>query len=377
MRKSVSAKAIEPASTLSFVEELKRQWVATIDALVHPLMIVDSTYTVSKANRAMAKMSGKDVKEILGQKCYQVFADRKSPCPGCGLKLTETSKKASTFHLENIRGEQIYEATAQPIVGDNNTLDGVVVIYHDRTEARKIEERLRQNDKLSSIGMLAGGIAHEINNPLGGILIFSQMLLREMDKASPHYQDVVEIEAATQRCKEIVTSLLDFARMQPSRSDKTKQDQFDIIEAIQTAKRFAMVAPNSRKVEVREKFPKNGLPITGNRNKVIQVLLNIMQNAIQAMPGGGVLHLKASESEHNGSPAALVEIRDTGIGIPSEIQDKIFDPFFTTKEQGQGTGLGLAICFGIIEEMGGTIELSSKVNKGTTFRIFFPKGETL
>lgn len=135
-----------------------------------------------------------------------------------------------------------------------------------------------------------------------------------------------------------------------------------------------MVTPNSRKIEVKEKFPKKGLLVSGNRNRAIQVLLNIIQNAIQAMPDGGSLHLKASESTFNDAPAALVEIRDTGIGIPPEIKDKIFDPFFTTKEPGQGTGLGLAICFGIMEELGGSIELTSKVNKGTTFKVFFPIG---
>lgn len=216
MSKSTAAKKAKTDPTLSFVEELKRQWLATIDALVHPLIIVNSDYTIRKANLAMANMAGKDVKEILGKKCFQIFADRKTPCEGCALKVTEKTKAPSSFKLEDIRGNQYYEATAQPIVADDDSLEGVVVVYQDRTEVRKIEERLRQNDKLTSIGMLAGGIAHEINNPLGGILIFSQMLLREMDPKSSHYQDVVEIESATQRCKEIVSSLLDFARAQPA-----------------------------------------------------------------------------------------------------------------------------------------------------------------
>src|SRR5690606_36506661 len=150
------------------------------------------------------------VKEIVGRRCYQVFAGRTSPCPGCRMKDAARATSGETFELEGIRGDRFYEATSQPLLDSDGETDGIVQIYRDRTEAKKLQEQLAQQDKLASIGLLAGGVAHEINNPLGGILIFSQMLLRELPKDSPHYADVVEIEAATQRCKAIVESLLDF-----------------------------------------------------------------------------------------------------------------------------------------------------------------------
>jgi PAS domain S-box-containing protein len=357
---------------LLFVEDLKRQWMATIDALVDPLAIVGKDYKIRKANKAMAQLSGQEVKSIIGKPCHEVFANRKSPCPGCSM--LEAVKKSSSmiYELGSVRNDRFYEVTSQPLFDSNGKLDGVVQIYRDRTNAKRMQEQLSQQDKLASIGLLAGGVAHEINNPLGGILIFSQMLLREMSKESPHYADVVEIEAATQRCKAIVESLLDFARQRPT--SKTKANEVNTIDAIKTALRFGKVGLHgSAHVEMHEDFDSDTEHLLhGDRNKLVQLFLNLIQNAIQAMPDGGTLTMRSKVNTVKNQRLGIYEVEDTGVGIAPENLKKVFDPFFTTKDPGEGTGLGLALCYGIVQELGGTMRVESKVNVGTRFFVELP-----
>lgn len=363
----------DPVELVEFVENIKKQWMATIDALVDPLMIVRPDYTISKANRAMAELHQSNVKDILGKKCYTVFANRKSPCPGCQLKKTAKELKPQSFQLSEVRDDRFYEVASQPVFDTTGELDGLVHVYRDRTEAKNMERQLLQTEKLASIGLLAGGVAHEINNPLGGILIFSQMLMREMEKTSPHLADVKEIEAAAQRCKSIVENLLDFARQQPVKKSDQLED-VDIVEAAQTALRFGKVSLKAKRTKIIEDWDLESVTIKANRNKLIQVFLNLIQNALQSMPGGGKLTLRSYMQQTKAGRMAAIEVSDSGVGIPKEHLKKIFDPFFTTKEPGEGTGLGLAICYGIIQDLGGDIEVESRVNNGSTFRILLPAG---
>lgn len=353
---------------IAFVEGIKRQWMSTIDALVDPLMIVDRDYSIKKANLAMAKACKTDFKDLLGSKCFKVFANRNSPCPGCRMESAAKSNKPEYFELEDVNSAKYFEVTSQPIFDAEGALEGVVQVYRDRTDAKQLREQLLQSEKLSSIGLLAGGVAHEINNPLGGILVFSQMLMREMDKDSPHYEDVKEILHATERCKAIVENLLEFARTNPADRKVAKDEEFNVIEAAKTALRFARVSVPQHMIDIEEEWTDTTFVLKGDRNKVIQVFLNLIQNAVQAMPDGGTLTLKSNRV----GDKIIFQVVDTGVGIPEEFRQKIFDPFFTTKEPGEGTGLGLAICYGIVKDLGGELNVSSKVNSGTSFSIEFP-----
>jgi len=351
----------------AFVEDLKRQWMATVDALVDPLLIVGDDYKIQKANRAMAKHGGVEVRSVVGKKCFEVFAGRSSPCPNCKMKAAAKDSRVESFTLDNIRGDRFYEVTSQPIFAKDGSVEAVVQVYQDRTDKRRLEEVSAQREKLASIGLLAGGVAHEINNPIGGILVFSQMLLKELPKEDPHYVDVQEIENAAQRCKSIVDSLLDFARQKPG--EKSSQAvTFDPEEAAKSALRLARIHPKARNCDVNETWLGEGHMIKGDRNKLTQLFVNLMQNAFQAMPDGGTLSL-ASFTEGN---SIVFTVEDTGIGIPPEIIKRIFDPFFTTKDPGEGTGLGLAICYRIAHDLGGEISVESTVNVGTTFRVTLP-----
>jgi len=367
--------------TLHFVEELKRQWVATLDALIDPLMIIGTDYVIQKANVAAAKMAGVEVRKVVGMKCHQALAGRAKPCPGCKLKDTLKQSMPHQFPLADVVPSRVFEVSSQPLTkSPAHPSAGVggeaaaVHIYRDRTEAAMMQNRLIQSEKLASIGLLAGGIAHEINNPLGGIMIFSQMLLREMPKDSPHYSDVQEIEAAAQRCKQIVQGLLDFARVQPgseSQPASAKLSRIDAQEAVESALRFARInVKQKQNIHIRENFAAKEKFILGDKNQIIQVMLNLVQNAIQAMPAGGDLTIAINNDSKRQN--VLIEVSDTGEGIKPTDLAKIFDPFFTTKQPGEGTGLGLAICYGIITSMGGKLTVASRYGSGSTFTVSLP-----
>ncbi len=366
-----------PKDSIEFVEGLKKRWMATVDAIIDPLMLIDKDYTIIQANRALAGQAHQDIKEVVGSKCYQAFAGRTSPCPGCNLQGSLETMEPQTFELKKIAGDRFYEVNTQPIMDTKGNLEGSLHIYRDRTLAKQMENQLIQHEKLASIGLLAGGIAHELNNPLGGILLFSQMLLRTMPNSSEYFQDVVEIEAAAQRCKHIVENLLDFARKQPAIEEGGRHERVELQESMLSALRFCNVGGVIERIQIIEDWSPTGTPAMGNRNRLTQVFLNLIQNAVQAMPHGGKLSLKTYQRDDAQGSWSVAEVRDTGIGISSSQVKKIFDPFFTTKAEGEGTGLGLSICHGIVQDFGGSIEVESQVNKGSVFRVLIPRPQTL
>jgi len=355
--------------TLTLLENVKNQWVTAVDALVDPLMFVGSDYKIKKANMALAEIANIDVKSIPGKTCYKLFANRSEPCPGCKMLQAIATGTVQHSESDSIIQENFYEVTSQPTRDTDGKVDGCVQVYHDRTVSKRLEKQLIMQEKLASIGLLAGGVAHEINNPLGGILIFSQMVLKEMDKDSAHYQDLVEIEAATQRCKGIVDSLLNFARQQPNRKSQ-KNEPINLIEAIKSAINFAEVGQKSRrsKVEITSNIEFTEILVNGDKNKFVQVFLNVIQNAIQSLKKEGTVEIDVALNKTQ----IITRITDNGQGIAPKNISKIFDPFFTTKDPGEGTGLGLALCYSIIHEAGGSMDVKSALKKGSTFTIELP-----
>jgi two-component system NtrC family sensor kinase len=359
----------DPQETIAFVEELKRQWVETLDAIPDPFIMVNDQFRIARANEAMAEIARTDVKKLVGKTCFEVFAGRESPCENCHMKNSRAGEPHPGYEIYNAKNDRWYEVATRrlkPVSGQQ----GVVQIYRDRTEAKKLQNQLAQNEKLASIGQLAGGFAHEINNPLGGILVFSQMLLREVPTDSQHYQDIVEIEAAAKRCKIIVENLLDYARQRPLRPKIT---DCNVHEIISNAVKFAALGNNQRnRYETDYKFGAKHFIFKSDSNRLTQIFLNLCNNAFQAMPDGGKLSIKTDEEVSKNETFLVVRISDTGSGIRKDDLRKIFEPFFTTKEPGQGTGLGLSIVHGILQDIGGSIEVTSKEGKGSTFTVKLP-----
>jgi len=229
-----------------------------------------------------------------------------------------------------------------------------------------MQQTLRQTEKLASMGQLSAGIAHELNNPLGILIMYSNILLEETPKESEHYNDLKLIVEQANRCKKIVSGLLNFAR-----KNQINANEINLIEFAQRC--FdAVIIPQNVKANFIRKLA-NPYAVIDNE-QMIQVISNLMKNAIEAMPNGGELTLEITDD----NDSIIIKVADTGNGIKAENLDKIFEPFFTTKGIGFGTGLGLATSYGIVKMHKGQITVDSNADKskgptGTTFTITIPR----
>ena len=242
-----------------------------------------------------------------------------------------------------------------------------------RRQKAESEIRLLQSEKQASIGKLAAGVAHEINNPLTGVLTFTHMLLRRKDIGDDVRSDLQKIVTATERVRKIVKGLLDF-----SRQTKLDIEQLNVNRLVRSA--IALVENQALVKGVSLNFkPGEELPLlTLDRDQLESVILNIILNAFDAMEPGDSITLSTGigvSANHASQKGVEIAVADTGCGISPENLDKLFDPFFTTKEVGQGTGLGLAVSYGIVERHGGTIRVQSEVGRGSTFTIWLPIDE--
>jgi len=236
----------------------------------------------------------------------------------------------------------------------------------DRQLKEYMHRRLSQSEKLASLGRLAAGVAHELNNPLTGVLSYSHLLLRKTGPDSPDREDLEVVVRETTRCRQIVKELLDFAR-----ETKSERKPGDLNRVIKDTISLVENQVSFQRVQIRAELAPDlpEIPIDGNEMQ--QVFTNLALNAAEAMQEGGVITIRTSV-DGDGS-FVRAEVSDTGTGISEENLSKIFDPFFTTKELGTGTGLGLAVTYGIIQRHEGTIEVRSEVGKGTTFIIRLPR----
>ena len=237
------------------------------------------------------------------------------------------------------------------------------MILNELTERVELEDQLAQAEKLSSIGLLAAGVAHEVNTPLAVITSQAQMLIKQIPSDDAKAKTLDRIIKQSFRASEIVNNLLKF-----SRTSGSEYLEVDLNRVIRDT--LALVEPMLRasKITLNTQLA-SGLPgVHGNTGKLQQVFMNLIMNARDAMPYGGELTM-ATESEDS---TVRVEVTDNGVGIPSEYLSKTFDPFFTTKSTSRGTGLGLAVSYGIIREHGGKIAVESAVGRGASFRLEFP-----
>lgn len=250
-----------------------------------------------------------------------------------------------------------------PLQSKTSEIEGTLVAIEDVTERIRLEEQLQQSDKLSSIGLLAAGVAHEVNTPLTGISSYSQMLMQQIPETDPRHQLLEKIHRQTSRASSIVNNLLNFSRVSDARLVPVALNQVldDTIQLLEAQLR-------NTEIEVIRNYEPS-LPLApGNAAKLQQVFMNLILNARDAMPNGGRLEI-ATESNPD---SILISFRDTGIGIAADHLAKIYDPFFTTKQIGKGTGLGLAVSYGIIRDHGGHIAVESQPGEGTVFQISLP-----
>ncbi|MBP1735762.1 MAG: hypothetical protein H6Q53_2049, partial [Deltaproteobacteria bacterium] len=228
-------------------------------------------------------------------------------------------------------------------------------------ELEQAQTQLIRTEKLASIGQLAAGVAHEINNPLGTILIYSHLIQKSLEPDDPKREDIALVISEANRAKDIVQGLLSFAREKKLRASEVNVN--DILEEV-----LSLVVNQSlfHNIKIKKSFDQGPQTIVADETQLKQVFLNIILNAAQAMEGNGKLTISTIFDKKQ----IKIKIADTGPGIPPEVMGKLFSPFFTTKEK--GTGLGLAISYGIIERHQGKIDVETDLGKGSTFVITLP-----
>jgi two-component system, NtrC family, sensor kinase len=274
--------------------------------------------------------------------------------------------KDREFTLKTLAGNEL-----QALLSSSCQLDsggevlGCEGIIKDITQRRNMEQQLLQADKLASLGQLSAGVAHEINNPLGLILGYTQLMLREEPDSSQKYEDLKTIEKHTRNCKTIVEALLNFAR-----KTETKKVLVDVncaIEQVITVIRHQFALSG---IAVHTRYDSELPQVLGDTEKLKQVVMNLVMNARQSISGAGKIAISTGHDSRNHRITIAVE--DTGSGIPPHVVTRIFDPFFTTKPTGQGTGLGLSVSYGIVKEHGGEITVDSETEKGSLFSVTLP-----
>jgi len=267
------------------------------------------------------------------------------------------------------RTHLVYDKSGAPL-----RIDGIVTDITQRKQAEKEKEELQaqlmQSAKMAAVGQLAGGIAHEINNPLTVILGFAEGLAKRLAPGDTLEMPIKSIEREAVRCGKLVQDLLVF-----SRSQKAGPEELDVVKTIESAMSLISARAKNSNIKLVRAFGENIPHIFANSNQLQQVIINLANNAFDAMGERGTLTIRARGLEENGKRWVEIRVEDTGTGIPEEIRSRIFEPFFTTKEAGKGTGLGLGLCYEIVKNTGGTITFTTEAGKGTCFTVRLPAAD--
>lgn len=361
------ATAIENARLFARVDRARQEWELTFNAISDAIFIVDGEATIMQANEPAAKLAGKPLPELVGQRYYRViYGCDEAPGASVLAEVMRTGRPARAETSE-LLAEGVYQVSAYPLRDAHGEVQGAVSILHDVTVEQRLQQQLLHAEKLSSLGQTIAGVAHELNNPLQAVVGYSELLRTSGNMSEESQQDVGRIYEAGRRAASIVRNLLTFAR---------KHDrQRGVIDLNQSIKAVLNLRTNQLEtvhVAVVTDL-RDDLPLCyADRHQLQQVWSNLILNAEQAMleaNDGGVLAIRSILKD---ADTLRVEFIDDGPGIPKKVIGRIFDPFFTTKKVGEGTGLGLAVCFGIVRAHGGTIWAESANGNGTTFVVELP-----
>ncbi len=353
------------AKELAKLKEFNENIIESINVGV---LVINLSGRITNWNGALENIYGLRREQAIGERIGEVFE------PGIPRTLREIMNVGDLqagqpaniykFRTKSFDGRDlILNISLAPLQGRNGEFEGTLVAIEDVTERIRLEEQLQQSDKLSSIGLLAAGVAHEVNTPLTGISSYSQMLMQQMPENDPRQVLLQKIYRQTSRASSIVNNLLNFSRVSDSRFvaidlNRVLDDTIQLLEA----------QLHNTQIEVVKRYGENLPPAPGNAPKLQQVFMNLILNARDAMPRGGQLEISTGFDEDS----ITICFRDTGEGISPDHLSRIYDPFFTTKQIGKGTGLGLAVSYGIVQDHGGQITVESSSGEGTRFLIRLP-----
>ncbi len=352
---------VKKTQTLQESEERYRLLIESADDLI---LTLDEAGRIISINKATTLFFDRDNKFLLNESFSSVMQWPEEEFKRAMEKIVVEGKSILKEHPVKIRGKSYWLNTKLMPLNIGRGAREILCIARDVTREKEVQNHLSHTEKLASLGTLAAGVAHEINNPLGIIIGFGELLLENLDKESQSREDVEIILKHAHHCKEIVENLLNFARNTQGFYEAT--DVNDALEEIISIISHTLEINN---IVLSVSYTK-GLPLVrGDRRKLQQVFLNLIINAMDAMPRGGKLEVSTSIERNE----VIIKVMDTGCGIKAEHQERIFDPFFTTKPEGKGTGLGLSISYGIINTYGGSIEVESEEGQGSIFTIKLPR----
>jgi len=368
------------AQSIRAVETQKSELQAILDAIDDEVVVLDRDRRIVAANEAFRSRSGRSESELTGQLCSHASAEHGScdeaipgGCPVQNVFDSGALKKGMLSRIEAGGKERIIEIYASPLPDRDGVVTSVVEVRRDISERRQMEAILAHSEHLASLGLLASGLSHEINNPLGVIATLVEGLRRRLpgdervsEDAAAEFDDLLRrIGNEVDRGRTITNRLLKIAR--PAQGRRNLVDVRRVVEDV-----LALLAHDIEKSGITVACDFGGeVPLfRGDEAQVTQIVMNVALNAIQAMAqGGGELRVRTSRENER----IRIDVTDTGDGVPPAIMKRIYEPFFTTKPAGKGTGLGLFITHQIVEDLGGAIQVRSEVGEGTTVSIQLPR----
>jgi two-component system NtrC family sensor kinase len=357
-------------------EEQKRFTEKIIDSLPVSLYVVDRDMRIVAWNRNR-EVGGLGInrEQVLGRNVFQVLV--RQPRRRLEEEFTDVFRSGELVRMEQESlydgQKKIWKISKIPMRVDNAEVTHVITVGEDITEQKKMTEAVIHAEKLASIGRLAAGVVHEINNPLATISACSEALNArvgdiandELQADFSEYLQIIRDEAF--RCKSITNSLLEFSHQR-----QTEKVQAELNQLIDQTLQLIRHHPRLNKMKIVKELDDTLAPVMVNEGQIKQIFIALISNAFDAIEDNGNLVIRTRWTEVEGVRMLCAEFSDDGCGIPSACLQKIFDPFFTTKPLGRGTGLGLSVCYGIVSEHGGKIEVDSTEGEGTTFRVLLP-----
>ena len=352
---SLEQKALEIARLKDFSENI-------VESLNVGVLAVDLGGMVESWNTRMEQLFGVKRQDAVGRQLRALLPEELAE----EIAARRDEEQITGIYKQRLHHQGKFltlNVSITPLVSKSGERIGRLLLFDDVTQRERMEEQMTQTEKLTSLGLLAAGVAHEVNTPLAVISNYIQMLAKQMPNDDPRHAIIDKIVKQTFRASEIVNNLLNF-----SRTGAAELADIDVNRVVEETLSLVAHPLKTSQIHIVKQLSASLPPVRGSANKLQQVFLNLFLNARDAMPAGGMLEVRTAA--HNGS--VEVEVADTGSGIPREHIHRIFDPFFTTKSNGRGTGLGLSVSYGIIKEHAGKIDVRSTPGKGTSFHVEFP-----
>jgi two-component system, NtrC family, sensor kinase len=347
----------------------KKEWEDTFEAVVDVLFVVDENHRIMRYNEAAKKFLKVNGQEFIGKMGCRILSCMEENCD-CLIAESFASQKMASRQI-SIKNDRICEVYTYPMFNDENIMYGVIVYMKDVTERLEIEAQLMHSGKLAAIGEMAAGVAHELNSPLTAILGNSQLLMREVPKDDPSYKLLEDIKTCGNRCKNIIRSLLTF-----SRQDQYIFEECSVNQAVNQVLNLIRYQIERGNIEIELKLDLDLPVIETSIQHIEQIVINLLLNAKDALEESDqpvkkiIIETGRQTIEEN--EWIFLSVIDNGIGMEEGIIKEAFHPFFTTKEAVKGTGLGLSVSLGIAKAHGGTINIMSKPEEGSTFQLLLP-----